>query len=472
MRQSLLLATLMRLILVALFLLGVGLMPRSQRIAGWMRAGQQAATQGDFEQAVTEFDHVLRVLGPQLAVYERLMQVSLDAGRYAETRVYLYQIVDRQGWTAARRDQMRVILNHSGETAQANALIYAMLDEGRADADALRTLAHEQIARLDWSQAAIILEYWLALEPDKAEPAYLLGMLVAPEQRTQADAYLTRAARDPAWAARAETVRAALAAYDAYVLTEAHTHLGITLIGLGEWPFAERALSLALAVNAVNPPALAYLGYARDRQGRDGLADIQAALAMSPNDPTLHYLSGLHWRQAQDHEQAYGAFYHAYWLDSANAALAAEVGVSLQNLSDFVGAETWFRLAIDLAPGDVQWRRLLAAFYADTGFELETGGLAFIEEAHQIAPEDVDIRTSLGWAYQQLGDVPRAYDELSAAVGADPSNVRSRYYFGVVLERRGDVEGAVDSYWFVVETAGADTHYGLLASRALQRLGQ
>ena len=462
----------MRLILVALFLCGVGLAPRSQRIAAWMRAGQQSVAQGDYEQAVTEFDHILRALGPQPVVYERLMQVSLDAGRYADARVYLYRIADQQGWTAVRRDQMRTILYHSGETAQANALIYAMLDEGRADPEALRTLTQEQIARLDWSQAAIILEYWLALEPDNAEPAYLLGMLVAPEQRNQADAYLAQAARDPVWMARAETVRAALAAYDAYVLTDAHTHLGIALVGLGQWPFAERVLQLALAVNAVNPPALAYLGYARDQQGRDGLADIQAALAMSPNDPLIHFLLGLHWRRAQDHEQAYEAFYHAYWLDSANAALAAELGVSLQNLSDFVGAETWYQQAIDLAPDDIQWRRLLAAFYADTGFELENGGLAFIEEAHQIAPEDADIQTSLGWAYQQLGDVPRAYDELSAAVGVDPTQPRSRYYFGVVLERRGDVEGAVDSYWFVVQTAGTDTHYGLLASRALQRLGQ
>jgi cytochrome c-type biogenesis protein CcmH/NrfG len=65
----------------------------------------------------------------------------------------------------------------------------------------------------------------------------------------------------------------------------------------------------------------------------------------------------------------------------------------------------------------------------------------------------------------------RAYDELSAALGQDPANPRIRYYFGAVLEQGGDVQAAVDSYWFVVDEAGTDGGFGLLAARALQRLG-
>ncbi len=470
-RRSLLSATLVRFFLVAAFLFGAGIAPRGQRIAAWMRAGQQAAGQGEYEQAVMNYGHVLRILGSQPAVFQQLAQASLDAGHYADARAYLYRVADQAGWNPARRDQMRLILEHDGEKAQSIALIYAALDDGNADPAALRDLAREQIARLEWSQAAIVLEYWLATEPDSAEAAYLLGILLAPEHHKQAAAYLSDAARDPAWAGRAAAVQAALAAYDVYALTDAHMQLGIALIRLGEWPFAEHALQLALDVNAVNPTALAYLGYARDQQGRDGLADIQDARAMNPNDPLIYYLLGLHWRQAQDHRQAYEAFNHAYWLDAANPALAAEVAVSLQNLSDLAGAATWYQQAVELAPADIQWRRLLAAFYADTGFELESSGLAFIEQAHAIAPDDADIQASLGWAYQQLDDTRRAYDELSAAVSADPAQPRSRYYFGVVLERRGDVQGAADSYWFVVQAVGADSPYGLLASRALQRLG-
>jgi hypothetical protein len=41
----------------------------------------------------------------------------------------------------------------------------------------------------------------------------------------------------------------------------------------------------------------------------------------------------------------------------------------------------------------------------------------------------------------------------------------------VVLEQRGDQSGAVDSYWFVVDQLGRDNGFGVLAARALQRLG-
>ena len=53
----------------------------------------------------------------------------------------------------------------------------------------------------------------------------------------------------------------------------------------------------------------------------------------------------------------------------------------------------------------------------------------------------------------------------------DPNRPRSRYYFAVMLERLGDRQGAADSYRFVVEQVGTEGGYGLLASRALARLG-
>ncbi|RPI96499.1 MAG: hypothetical protein EHM39_10835, partial [Chloroflexi bacterium] len=270
---------------------------------------------------------------------------------------------------------------------------------------------------------------------------------------------------------RASTVEAALDVYDTGTQTYAHTTLGMSLAGLHEWTFAERALQLALDANAVNPTALAYLGFVRDQRGQDGLPDLQAALAMAPNDAVVNYLLGQHWRLVGDRDQEVEALRRAYFLSPDNPALAVEVGVALQNQSDLAGAEEWFRRAVDLDPGNMRWQRVLAAFYADTGFRLATGGLAFIEEAAGRAPNDPDLRASLGWAYYQTNDSQRAYAELSESISISPDNPRSRYYFGVVLERRGDSQGAADSYWFVVQTLGPDTGFGLLASRALQRLG-
>jgi cytochrome c-type biogenesis protein CcmH/NrfG len=230
-------------------------------------------------------------------------------------------------------------------------------------------------------------------------------------------------------------------------------------------------LERALTLNEVNPTALAYLGFVRDQQGRDGLPDLETALAMAPGDPTVYFLLGQHWRKVEDHEAAYNAFVEAYRITPDNPALAAEVGTSLQLMGELSEAEGWLRTAIELAPVDPRWYGLLAAFYADTGYELETTGLAFVEEAAQLVPQDSDIHASLGWVYYQLGDFAKAYEQLNIAVTLDPQHPRSRYYFGIVLEYVGDRAGAAESYRFVVQEVGSETGFGLLASRALERLG-
>jgi Flp pilus assembly protein TadD len=140
-------------------------------------------------------------------------------------------------------------------------------------------------------------------------------------------------------------------------------------------------------------------------------------------------------------------------------------------LGDLAGAEEWLHIAVDLAPTDARWYRVLAAFYADSGFQLDARGHAFIEEAAQLAPGDPDVQASLGWSYYQLGQYDRAYETLNDAISLDPHHPRARYDWGVVLEYFGDRTGASDAYWFVVEEVGPDSGFGLLAMRGLQRIG-
>lgn len=340
-----------------------------------------------------------------------------------------------------------------------------------ADARALWHLAEQQVARMAWEQAAFTLTQLVAVAPEDTRAAYWLGLLLALEDREQAVAYLNRAAQSPEWRRQAAAVLDALAHYGSLSRAGAHTNLGVTLIGLGEWAFAERAFVMGLEANAVNPTALAYLGYARDRQQRDGLPDLETALAMSPNDPVIHYLLGHHWRLAGDSTRAHDAFYQAYLLDEYNPALAVEVALARQELGDYAGAERWFAWAIELDPETVAWRRAFAAFYADTRFLLEIDGMTFIEAASAHYPQDADIAASLGWAYYQLHDADRAYDALNQAMRLDASSARVRYYFGVVLEQRGDSGGAADSFWYVVDNYGSESRYGILAARALERSG-
>jgi tetratricopeptide (TPR) repeat protein len=460
-----------RFALLAALLLLLKLTPVSMHISQWVAAGDRAAEQGESGAALVTYDRAMARLDSSPVIYERLVSLSLKAGNYAQARAYLYALAEVDGWNGIRRDQLETIWRQGGDTVQADTLLHASLTQDQLDPVALYSLAREQISYGNWDAARNTLARLVVLRPDNAEALYLLGNLVAPEDRLLAVDYLSRAAADPAWTVRAQTVLTALGRYQTETMTDAHTFLGVTLLGLGEWTLAERALVFALEANAVNPAALAYLGFARDQQGRDGLPDIEAALAMAPNDPQVYYVLGQHWSLVGDDEAAYEAFNQAYWLDTDNPALAAEVGTALKMLGDLAGAEEWLCVAVDLAPADARWYGLLAAFYADTGFQLDVGGHAFIEEAAELAPDDPDVQASLGWSFYQLGQYDRAYETLSRAISLDAGLPRARYYWGVVLEYFGDRAGAADAYWFVVGQVGSDSGFGLLAMRGLQRLG-
>jgi len=465
------LAVSLRLILVTVSLLTANLAPLSRRVTGWIEAGDQAAGAGDTAAAQAAYERALRHAGFTPTIYERLIRLSLEAHQPENARLYLYALADLDGWTADRRIQLAALLDESGQDEQAAALLYAGASDAPTDPAALRTLAGQQIARLDWPQAQHTLERLIALEPQDARAHYQLGLLLAPVDRVQAEAYLLQAGQDPALAGPAERVLAALGTYADHPATDAHTFLGMTLAGLGEWPFAERALLLALAANSVNPAARAYLGFVRDQQGRDGLPDLEAAVEMAPNDPVAYYLLGQHWALAGDDRAAYEAFAQAVALDPDNPALAVEIAASLHRLGSLAEAAEWYDVAVELDPDEPSWYVLRAAFYADAGFMLDVGGLALIEEAVQLVPASPDTHASLGWAAYQTGDYARAYEELSAALALDPHHARSRYYFGAVLEQRGDRDGAVDAYQFVIDQVGTERGFGRLAARALERLG-
>lgn len=338
------------------------------------------------------------------------------------------------------------------------------------DTDSLHDLAAVQIAAHDWDAAGRTLRALLTAAPDDTAAHLRLGMLLAPVEPEAAAQHLLQAETDPGLAGQARLVLDALQG-GSHGRAESLTALGIALVGAGEGALAQRALELALESNAANPAALAYLGYALDQQGADGLPSLERARAMAPTDPQVNYLLGLHWRLAGDLDAAYAAFLRAYWAAPDNPALAAELGLTLRERGDLAQAEEWLRIAVNLEPDQARWAELLAAFYAETGFGLEGEGLTFLEATRERAADNASLRASLGWALYRLGRMERAHEELSAAVLLAPADVRSRYYFGMVLEGMGDGEGALDAYRFVVEQAPPGSLYAVLAARGLARLG-
>lgn len=329
--------------------------------------------------------------------------------------------------------------------------------------------ARQAVEAHDWAGAEQALMTLVATDPANTQASLLLGLLLAPVAPERAQEWLKRAEADPAQAEIARQVREILATYTP-LRADFYTALGLTMCRLGEWALAERALSLALDVNAANPVALAYLGYAVDRQGEDGWPWLEQAQAMAPTSPQVLYLVGIHWRLSGDLEAARRALTQAYWAAPDNPALAAEVGQTLQAAGDLAGAERWLRIAVGLAPDEAQWAELLATFYAETGYDLEGTGMAFLQQASADFPQNGVLKACLGWTIYRQGDAEEALEQLQAAAGLAPRDMRVHYYLGVVQEHFGDREAARQAYSTVLTLVPRESYYGELAARGLARL--
>lgn len=334
------------------------------------------------------------------------------------------------------------------------------------DRDALREL----IAARDWNRVAAALALSAEHSPNDPEIHYWRGLLLGANNPAAIDE-LRRALVSEPLRPQAQAALDALLRDPAASLAERWTALGVALVGAGEWAWAHHAFDAALAADPLHVTALAYRGFAKDRQGLDGLADIKAAQALGPREPAGYYFAGLHWRAAGDYAASHQAFLAAHFLAPDSPAFAAEVGSALELLGAYSDAEPWYRMAVELAPDEPSWYALLARFYVDSGYRPDDAAFAFVEAAAARFEQDADLAASLGWALFQQGEHQRAYDALNRALTIAPDSVRARYYFGLALERLGDREGAADSLWFALDAAGLEDVYGLRAARALQRLG-
>lgn len=380
--------------------------------------------------------------------------------------------VEHGGWTPAYRQTYARLMTEQGNLEAVNALIKVANDLTVDDMPMLWRLVDDALTRRDWEVATAHLRHILQLSPQDARAKYQLGWLLATDAPAEATSYLGQAAGSPEFGDRSRTIQSVLAQFSSNPTPEDWRTLGLVCMDLAEWGCAERSFGAALTLDNVDWQSYAYRGYVRDQMAGDGMTDLETALALNPSGLTYYFL-GLHYRQVtQDLKAARDTLAKAYSLDPTNPALAAELGSTYQESSDYAAAENWYSLAVSLAPDDVRWQRLRAAFYADANFQLDEVGLAAIQEAYALAPRDVDILTSMGAAYVWLFDREQARNFLQQALTIEPDNPRTRYYFALQLERDSDTQGALDSLTFVVQKLGPDKGFGLLAAREIQRLSR
>ncbi len=402
------------------------------------RAGQVALAAGDAEAALARFQAAFSLIDVGAAEHVALGDAYLAQGKRAEA------VAEFE--TARAADPQNT--NTLGRLAKAY------------EADARYADAVAALAQLSQAGAA------------DAQQLYRLGVLTSVVEPSAAASRLAVAAEVPSpYQAPArqllDAVSRATAQTDPALV---YGTIGIALVQLAEWPPAEAALQQAVTANDTFADAFAYLGLARDRQGKDGAQALAQAAALTPDSPLVNFLYGLHFRSLSQSADALPWLHKAQAADPNNPAIAAELGGAYAATGDLANGEVWFRKAVSLNDRDGQFWLLLARFYVDRDYKIADEGLPAARMAVGLNPNSALAADALGYALVLTGDGLTGKQELERALDLDPGSAAANYHLGAYFLSANDAETA-KIYFNQAMALDPQGPYGDLAVKALALIG-
>lgn len=207
------------------------------------------------------------------------------------------------------------------------------------------------------------------------------------------------------------------------------------------------------------------------RQGNIDEAEkvVSDALVQTPDDPELHYASGVIAQERGDADGARAAFEKAIALKPDFFAALNGLGALQMDAGDHVGAAASFRAAIAQKPdfADAHFNLSLALRAAG---DPETA-LQELEEANRLAPQDPVILVEMVHVYDGRKDTARADEAAKQAAQVGPQHAGAQFVYGQRLLAAGDAMGAVEHLQTASNLAPDDGEIRLELARAQIRAG-
>lgn len=449
------------LILLVGILLLLGLPPERASFWASLRSGDAHHARREYRAALQDYQRAADMWSASAIPFVRQGQTYLALRDYARAQDAFLDAMRRGGLTWEVR--LGLADAHAGLGGRALAMSewQALTGESPAATEAHSRLGRAYVSRGAWSAAtrefAAILDAQPVATPKMAQLAhYNLGLLLAVDDPITAMTHLESATAGP----DDETSATALQMLDALRAVQivenqayAAALLGQTFLAVDEPGLARRQFQAALALNPAYPAAHAYLGHMLGQQGRDGLAlyHLATAIGLDRSYVMGYYFFGIYFRHKGQPCRARAFFARALALDPDNAALCVDIAQTYLPAPDYVSAEAWLRRAVELAPEDGQFHRILAQFYTDHLIQVRERGLPAARQAVDLAPGDPLAHDALGWALYLTGSLRAAQTMLQRALELDPYVPRAHYHLGVVYAAQGRWDAAQWEYTRVMD---------------------
>ena len=408
-----------------------------------LRQGTNAIRLGEYAEAATALESAARLLPWRTNLWEMAGQAAYAGGDVLQALELLEAARVRNSLSATGWEVMGSCLWASGQQAAALQAWQEGADLYPDEPALLDRLAgaYHELGQYESEQA--MLSKRLALGEDAAA-YYRLGLLLMLSDARQARSALEVAtALNPDVRPAARTLTAALgAAENESDLAGRMVVIGRSLGLVEEWAIAQRAFTIAVEADEGNAEALAWRGEALQHLDEDGRPDLDAALYKDWNSSVVHTLRGLYWRRQGNLGMSLAEYSRAAQLEPRNAALQSLVGEAQVANGDLVAALAAYEAAVELAPDESTYWRLLALFCADNSVQVLDVGVAAGLKAVELAPSDPQALDALGWAYAQAGYLHKAEEALLKALAANPDFAAAHVHLGLTYMRWGQNDKA------------------------------
>lgn len=324
------------------------------------------------------------------------------------------------------------MLETTGNNVGARALIEEVLEQDPGQVEALKMRAGWLIEGDRTDEAITALRTVLGEAPDDAQAMTLMAQAHERAGNRDLMADMLSRAVEASRNAPGESLR-----YARY------------LIGQGNRRTAETVLVNALRLAPGNVALLGTLGEVyMGEQDWPRLTQVIEALRQKPEDAAAARIANeLTARQlaAQDRQDELMGFLDRLAGEGARGmgAAAAIVRTRLAQ-GDIEGARAYAREVLAANPDDVNARFLMASVQAVTG-EVDAARAA-LRELAAAAPQDPRIWLALYNVHAAQEETAEARQALRDGLAASPDNLQLNWALAGVLERDGDVEGAIAIY--------------------------
>lgn len=215
--------------------------------------------------------------------------------------------------------------------------------------------------------------------------------------------------------------------------------------GLGlvsEWQLAQDAFQRASVADGENAQAWAWLGEANQHLGQEGGEELARAVRLDPFDASVRALYGLYWKRQDEPQKALAQFQWAAAIEQENPAYQAALADAFTFASDLPSALATHLRAIELAPTDSTYWRLLAMFSAQYTYRVTEFGIPAAQKALTFAPNEAASYDLLGWTYLAAELTSTAELNLLKAVELDEGYAPAYLHLGMLYLGTNEMEKA------------------------------